>query len=723
MRGSSPPPVQATYSEALADSLRAQVDLLRGTGEFEDTGGLAELLRDYEAPVRQQTAQIDTDVLRQTLLGSERKFQVEQDPETGKFGITGAEVVKNEQGEPQTAGDGRYQIVQIKQGDLPTANEFGTVTVKNATTPTYGIIDTQTGGLTGTVGGDTYNMIDDWKAQGGKGLGYFPETYRGLYRDKKAEVLKQVTEKLNTLRGTIADAGGDVDAAQEEVAKQFTFENPYTGEQLEEGETITIREGDGMVDLLGDRRNVQETRRLSQIEQGEEFVRQNPEFKALYDQVQTSGDSSNPFFGLTEAEAGRKVLADAGGDAEKIKETYGISNLSIPEFAAVDTGRQAGFDEQGNFLGSAALAEDIQAGQLSRQRERDIADVERLSGRFSNIMDDFKPATSTGIADAQTLLKAQATNLTGGGKAVTVPSGSTFGGKVTPGTMTAATVADPTKLQANTQFNQELASDPNQDTLRQALLGQAKSALDDGLTAREQRQIEQAARARQTATGRIFDPSSTIQEAQAVIEEDRNRQMQNRAFAQSVMGQEAGLQTGDIGRAMGQESEQAGLQQRADLAQAQMDQQAAAFGADAATRAAFADQAQQQQASQFDIGAQMDAERLNEQLRQQGVLGYIDAVARTAQLEDQYTLDPFRAILGRGGGGSLQAGQGVLGSASYGLQSGPQYLNPEAGLGYQSNLYTNQANMYGAQQAADATRFAGIMSGLGNLGGGFLAGR
>jgi hypothetical protein len=38
-------------------------------------------------------------------------------------------------------------------------------------------------------------------------------------------------------------------------------------------------------------------------------------------------------------------------------------------------------------------------------------------------------------------------------------------------------------------------------------------------------------------------------------------------------------------------------------------------------------------------------------------------------------------------------------------------------------MYTNQANMYGAQQAADATRFAGIMSGLGNLGGGFLAGR
>jgi hypothetical protein len=76
MGGSSAPPpapIQASYSEALADSLRAQVDLLRGTGDFEDTGGLAELLRDYEAPVRQQTAQMDTDVLRQTLLGAEGK--------------------------------------------------------------------------------------------------------------------------------------------------------------------------------------------------------------------------------------------------------------------------------------------------------------------------------------------------------------------------------------------------------------------------------------------------------------------------------------------------------------------------------------------------------------------------------------------------------------------------------------------------------------------------
>ena len=53
--GSSPSinlPPQASYSEAMADSLKAQVDLLRGSGEFADTGGLKSLLETYEAPLR-----------------------------------------------------------------------------------------------------------------------------------------------------------------------------------------------------------------------------------------------------------------------------------------------------------------------------------------------------------------------------------------------------------------------------------------------------------------------------------------------------------------------------------------------------------------------------------------------------------------------------------------------------------------------------------------------
>ena len=222
--------------------------------------------------------------------------------------------------------------------------------------------------------------------------------------------------------------------------------------------------------------------------------------------------------------------------------------------------------------------------------------------------------------------------------------------------------------------------------------------------------------------GRTFDQSGAITEAEALVAEDNARRMQNRAFAQGVLGQEAGIQQGDITRGMAQESEQAGLQQRADLAQAQMDQQANAFDADAAMRASSVNQAQQQQANQFGVGATMDAQRLNEQLKQAGTLGYIDASTRLAALEDQYSLDPFAAILGRAGGGSLQAGQGVFGQAGYGLQSGPNYLNPESGLGYISSMAANNANMYAANQSANASRNAGMMGGLGSLFGGVAGG-
>ena len=113
----------------------------------------------------------------------------------------------------------------------------------------------------------------------------------------------------------------------------------------------------------------------------------------------------------------------------------------------------------------------------------------------------------------------------------------------------------------------------------------------------------------------------------------------------------------------------------------------------------------------------MDAERLNEQLRQQGLGNYINAVGNLAQIEDTHTLDPFQALLGRGGGNSLQAGQGVFGQAGYGLQSGPQYINPESGLGFISQMAANDANMYAAQLSANATRDAGMMNMIGSIAG------
>ena len=863
--GSSPDinyPVQPSYGEGMADAMKAQMEQLLGQGEYAQMyadagfagGNLGDIIAGVEAPIRQKTAQTDTDVLRQTLLGNEKKFQVEKDPDTGKYGITGAEVVKGEDGEPQTAGDGRYQMVMVNQGTSPRIDHeaFITGSVYAGVTPKYAIIDTMTGGVSSTVGGEAY--IQQGQRLSYNNRGDTPKTING---SASKEVLTQVSSEFRKLQDVVSESGADA------AAKEFQFENPYTGEPLEEGQTVTIREGDGMIDLLGDSRQVQETVAREVQKQTKGYKREDDGTFSLYD------DKGNVVEqGLDFEEA--KLKSD-GVESELQESTV---------YEQVDTGRQAGFDADGNFLGLSALAEDIQRGNLSRQREADLADVERLSGRFQDVMEDYKPGTVTGIQGARDLLEEQKEAMTTGGGAITVPSTDTYGGDIAGQTMTAATVADPLALEASTSYDPSASvsggtfdratgytaaqvADPmaltaatsykpsagvkgegytatagltggniGQDAFRQALMAQATDALDNGLSDRELANISNAARARSTMMGRTFDQQGAIDESKALVLEDQNRRMQNRAFAQQALGQEADIRERDLGRGlqasmqnqaalnraaefgasqgmqaqlanqaatnqalsqgltaglsqealaaqqaqakamadatatnrasefglsagmqqqaqanqaslqaqlanqqatnqaaqfgvgagMEQDALSAQLGQQANLAQAELNQQASAFDADAAMRAATINQGQQQQANQFGVGAQMDAERLNESLRQQGLGNYINAVGNLAQIEDKYTLDPFQAILGRASGGSLQAGQGVFGQAGYGTNTQPQYLNPEAGLGFISSMAANDANMYAANLSANASRNAGMMGGLGSLGGGIIGG-
>ena len=654
--GSSPDinyPAQPSYGDGMADAMKAQMQQLLGQGEYAQMyadagfagGDLGDIIAGVEAPIRQKTAQVDTDVLRQTLLGNQTK--VVKDPETGKYGIPTGEVVEVE----GIAPSARFQMVKLESDKFNASSRGGVLGDYYA--PVYGIIDTETGGITKKIGGEKFTNTGTW-SQAGLDGGKDPAYNKFLAR--KESVLKDVSKEYRNL-SDIAEAEGN-----EVALLEFDFTNPNTGEPLKEGEVV--REGDGMIDLLGDKRNVQE------------FTTRQ----------------------ATEEDVAAGLASEVG---ESITKSTG--------------NRQAGFDADGNFLGLSAMAEDIQRGNLSRQRESDLADVERLSDRFQNVMEDYKPGTVTGIQGARDLLEEQKEAMTTGGGAITIPSTDTYAGDIAGQTMNAATVADPLKLAANTQFTGELAT--GEGTLRSALLGDAKTALSQGLTDRETRSIQDAARARSTMMGRTFDQSGAIAEAEARVQEDNARRMQNRSFAQSVMGQDAGLQQGDITRGMAQESEQAGLQQQVNLAQAQMDQQANAFGAQSAQSADVANQRQAQQAAQFGVGATMDAERANETLRQQGLGNYINAVGNLARIEDQSTLDPFQALLGRAGGGSLQAGGQVFGQAGYGLNSGPQYLNPESGLGYISQMAANEANMYGAQLSADATRDAGMMSMIGSIAG------
>ena len=713
-------PAQPTYGEGMADAMKAQMEMLTGTGDdfskiYEEAlgregGSLQDILRQFEAPIRKETAQIDTDVLRQTILGGEQK--VVRDPETGKYGLP-----QGVASQP-VAESGPASNYVYSNGSMYDQNTGAETNI------TDWMVSEGYAEYTRGIGGNLTKAAQITK-KGKEKFGGKMASYWGTWIDaegnfwsnrnnpslvqKGDDIISAFVSDFRTTAEKSPEEGGGAEA----IKQKFVFHNPNVpadpskagqpgfddqGRQLlQEGEVV--REGTGMVDLLGDRRELREGRRLSREEQGAQLLADNPQLSRAYKNAQN--DPNNPFYGMSREQAGEKLLADYGGDLDEMAKDFGVSDITVSDYGTFDTGRQAGFDEQGNFLGLAALAEDVQRGHMSRQRESDLMDVARLSGQYQDIMEDYKPGTQEALDSARKVLEKRKEDLTGG--AITVPTDSTYGGDMDD--VTAATAPE---LEAATAFGGELAA-AGTDPLRQRLLAEAKAGLGEGLTARELRNIQEGTRAAATARGRVRDIGSVQQEVEARLLEDRNRQAMNRAFATQVLGQEAGLQTGDLGRGMQQEGMQADITQRRDLTQ---------FGAD--VDRARMEQAQAQQAGQFDVGAKLDAERIGEQLKQSGTLGYIDAATRLAALEDRNQLDPFQAVLGRGGGGSLGAGQSLFGQAGYGLQSGPQYLNPEAGLGYISNMAANQASMWGAQQKADASRSSGLMGGLGAIGGGLL---
>jgi len=823
--GSSPSynyPAQPTYGEGMREALEAQVALLTGgqigDADFRAVGPLKGLIEQYEAPIRMTTAQTDTDVLRQTLLGRG----------TGETFANDGRIIEGYRDNPDA--EGGYKVEKSHK------------LIQSPIT------------LGGSLGGSKLSRDAKYEI-----------SHRLIDNDGKIikESTIDVTVPKNQL-DTISSEGTGILSSIESLDEPAAIRRAYELAKPKVKEDLSEFITSDQVDVIynADRLDAVSLTAGGGVEERVPVFKKNPD----------GTDYVAPPGSFTPGQSTRT------GDG--MIDLLGDSRKALDPTTGSESDRQAGFDAEGNFLGLAALAEDIQRGNLSRQREADLADVERLSDRYQTVMEDYAPATTTGIRGARDLIEEQKEALTKGTNAVTIPGDSTYGGDMTAGTMTAAQVGDAPDLTAGTSYDPSASvtggtfdagtsytaaqvADPmaltaatsydpsasvtgdgytatanleggniGADSLRAALLADAETALSQGLTEREQAKISNAARARSTMMGRTFDQSGAIAEAQALVGEDNNRRMQNRGFAGQTLGREADIQRSDldrglqanirnqdalnraaefgasqnmqaqlanqaatnqalsqgltaglsqealaaqqaqakamadataanrasefgvsagleqeaqanqaalqaqlanqaatnqaaqfgVGAGMEQDALRAQLGQQNNMAQAQFDQQAAAFDADAAQRASQVNQAQTQQANQFGVGATMDAERLNEQLRQQGLGNYINAVGNLAQIEDTYTLDPFQALLGRGGGGSLASGQSVFGQAGYGLNSGPQYLNPEAGLGYISNMAANQASMYGAQLAADATRDAGMMSMIGGIGGGIAGG-
>ena len=228
--------------------------------------------------------------------------------------------------------------------------------------------------------------------------------------------------------------------------------------------------------------------------------------------------------------------------------------------------------------------------------------------------------------------------------------------------------------------------------LRGAMLSQVQEGLGQGLTEREKRNLREASRARATAMGRTYDPTSTIDELKIQLMEDEARRGRNLAQAQSILGGEAGIQQSDLARNL-----------QAQMANLQTQQ--AGIGRELG-------------AAESDVERAMRQQAMEEQYRQAGLGQERAAAASMVGLEQATGADPFQAILGRPSGAGVGVGQQVMNTAQYGLGSAPSFITPQTGLSYISAENAAKASMYGAEQEAAAARSAGKQSMLGSILGG-----
>ena len=548
-------PTMPTYGQGLATSLSEQANAIRGTGEFSDTGGLLDLLP-LETELRRRTARADTDIMRDTVLGTEEM--------TGVRGVTQADV---DAGLASAEQIGSFAAVErtpnlAEYSDEQTRRKVAYETLKT------------------NVQSGNYDGFEDLLAALDLPLDNRDALEMSLlsngWRQDMVDQAIADTNLVSVIENTALPEG------EVTYTEKLQFTNPQTGDAYQEGDMV--RTQDGLIDLLGDKRELQGMR-----PDFEQYVRDNPEYMAEVARDNAQREA-NGLPTRTLEEWGRAHYARVGeAQGDVIPETFG------------SLGRSAGFTEDGQFLGASAFAEDVARGNITRQRQQDLDDVSRFSGQYKDIMEQFRyPNTPRTIGEI------------GGGNDVFLNAMSGNAGATGEAGAVGTAGATP---------------QPSGPGLRAMLASQATDALGQGLTDRERQRIQDSFKGQATMMGRTFDQSAGIREAEALVGESNQRKMQNRAFAQSVLGQEAGLRQAEISQAKANE------------------------------------------------------------------------------------LDPFQAILGRPGGNPLQAGQGVLGQAGYGLQSGFNYLNPSAGLGYIQNNAANELSAYNTQLGADATQNAALIEG------------
>ena len=776
-------PAQPTYGEGMADAMKAQMEMLTGQGDFAEIykdalgeeGSLQDILRQFEAPLRKETAQLDTDVLRQTLLGGEQKVQrVEQPDGSFKYGIPGATPVTSEQvgGAPTQSAGGRYQLIG-SSGNLQVFNTSSGGVMSHADElkelERQGLIksDGHSKPYGATKAGEYYKLTsagekaglpkltmkngEEWfgKPPGPGGYQMFSPANapgsmrpydRGQWGGLPDKVKGMVFEGFST---NLAKASADQGVPESEVKLEFEWNDPNTGQPLKEGDVV--REGTGMLDLFGPKGIAEYDPETGERVGVRDYAAEHPAYASWAEKVRADdptlawGKSElAEEFGVNVDDLSEDELADLhwrkfGKDQGWKRPGGTYKQAGFATQADVDAGRASGV---GEFMGLTALGADVSADLATRQRTRDIGDVQRLGQRATEAYRQqgvqYDPATGEAIAGtgiAGTLAEARRLGPGGAAGYSAISDGPLFSGGaktslqdtaegMRPGAYEQLRTDMPT-IEAGRIGGDYRAFDPETgaafdvkakeygtDPLRMAMLQQVQEGLGEGLTEREQRTLREAARSRATAMGRTFDPTATIDELKIQMMEDEARRAQRLQQAQSVLGQEAQIQTSDLGRDV-----------QAQLANLEAGQQAGQFDISQEIGRQQAQVGRELGAAESDVERAMRQQAMSEQYRQAGLGQERAAAAQMVGLEQATGADPFQAILGRPSGAGAQMGQQMFGQAGYGLQSAPQYLNPEAGLGYISNRAANEASMWGAGQMAQAGKQRGLFGALGSLGG------
>ena len=509
-------PAQQGYGESMRESLQAQIDLapqLYG----------AEASQQYGRPAY---AQLETDILRDTLLGQERVTPEGGDPIALRdLGAGGAGA-----GQPVSVAGGKYQTI-YRPGRLfdDGKRQFS-----------VDLIDPQTGEIVMSKTGEF--MGDDLVGAGGvsekssQAIGQAMQSLFGQAKEQGLMTAPEATQAVQQFQQVGTEAGA--------------VWSGYAGESGDPGQMDAWRDrfraGDpevvGAVTELGGDPNMSDDE-LARFHY-DKFGGRDAGFAPP-----PGAGSVARSEGLLDILSGTQTGRFGTGEVVESATQPGVTPIGMEE-------RRAGYDPTGKtLLGLATYGSDIAEQAARRTRAADIGDVSRFAGVTREAMEAADPL-SAGLLGAE----------------------------------------------------------------KWGLGAQAQEGLEAGrgLSPRQRREAEQAARAGWEARGLIRDPEAVVSEVESVMEAGGAEEAKRRAFAQNVMG---------VSQAM--------------------------------------------------------------------------------------TADPFMAILGRPSGASQQIAQQGLGSAGYGLTSGPQQYSPEAGLSYMLRQQTNQANLAAAQQAAAATRSAGLMSGLG----------